>query len=85
LRQWPKGVSYVVDQHIAERLRKLSEEEDVDVSEIAREAIVRDLDTPRTVRRIHPRDELGFTASGAPQRGRGSQHIIDEAWRSTKE
>lgn len=85
MRQWPKAVSYVVDAHIAERLRDLADEHGVDVSALAREAIARDLDTPSAVGRALPRDELGFSTSGAPQRGRATQQIIDAAWRSTHE
>jgi predicted DNA binding CopG/RHH family protein len=83
MRQWPNGVSYVVDIHIAEDLRRLAEANDVDASALAREALVRDLGRPSTVRRVQPRDEVGFTTSGAPRRGRASQHVMNAAWRST--
>jgi predicted transcriptional regulator len=85
MRQWPKAVSYVADPHIAEGLKALAEDNRVDVSTLAREAIVCDLDRPSTLRRAAPRDEFGFTTSGAPQKGRAAQHIMDETWRSTNE
>lgn len=85
LRQWPKGVSYVADTHIADGLKQLAKDHHVDVSTLAREAIVQDLERPSTIRRVAPRDEFGFTTSGAPQRGRGAQHVMDEAWRSSNE
>jgi hypothetical protein len=83
MRQWPKSVSYVADTHIADGLKALAEEHEVDVSVLAREALVQDLDRPGTVRRVQPGDENGFTTSGAPPRGRASQQIMNEAWRST--
>jgi hypothetical protein len=83
MRQWPNSVSYVVDPHIAARLKELAEENGVDASVVAREALVRDLDRPGAVRRVQPRDEIGFTGGGARSRGRASQHVMNEAWRST--
>ncbi len=85
MRQWPKGVSYVVDAHIADRIKQISDDEGTNVSALAREAIVRDLDRQNTVRRVLLQDEIGFTTSGAPQRGRAAQKTMDEAWRSTNE
>ena len=85
MRQWPNGVSYVADTHIAATLKALAEENEVDVSTLAREAIVDDLSKAPTVRRVHPRDEFGFTTGGAPPTGRASQQVMNEAWRSTNE
>jgi hypothetical protein len=85
MRQWPKGVSYVVDPHIAEALKTIAEEQGREVSALVREAVVGDLERPGTLRRVPPRDEFGFTTSGVPQRGREAQHIMNEAWRSTNE
>jgi hypothetical protein len=85
MRQWPKGVTYVVDPTIAESLKGIAQEERVEVSVLVREAIVADLERPGAVRRVPPRDEVGFTTSGAPHRGRAAQHVMNEVWRSTKE
>lgn len=91
LRQWPKGASYVIDAEVAEDLEQMAaarsktEGVAVSVADLAREAIVRDLGSPSFPNRALARDEFGFTTSGADERGRAPQRVMDDAWKSTSE
>jgi predicted transcriptional regulator len=91
LRQWPKGVSYVLDISVADGLERLAETrseatgQTVSVTDLAREAIVRDLESPSVPSRTLAKDEIGFTTSGAFERGREKQSAMDDIWRSTNE
>jgi hypothetical protein len=90
LRQWPRGVSYVVQADMAEALSALAatrteaSEKKTTVADLVREAIVLELDSPRFPHRALPRDELGLTTSGVGQSSR-SQQAMDEAWSATNE
>lgn len=91
LRQWPKRLSYVVDADVAERLSRMASirsetvEEEISPTDLVREAIVRNLDGPSFPSRALARDEAGFTTSGAEERDRAAQKVMDDAWRSTNE
>ena len=91
LRQWPKGVSYVIDEDIARDLTRMAADrskagnETVTVADLTREAIVRDLGGPSFPTRPLARDEFGFTTSGADERGRAAQRVMDDAWKATSE
>jgi len=90
LRQWPRGVSYVVDAEEADALSSLAaarteaSRAKTSVADLVREAIVLELDTPVFPQRALPRDEFGFTTSGAGDGGR-SQRTMDDAWSATNE
>lgn len=91
LRQWPRGASYVLEAGVAEQLEERARQRSqvlgrkVSGADLAREAIVIDLERPPTPRRPLTRDEHGFTTTRSGGARREMQRQMDEAWKMTNE
>jgi hypothetical protein len=91
LRQWPRGVSYVLDTDVAEQLNALAvkrskaTEEKTSVADLAREAIILDLAGAAVPTRPLAKDEYGFTSSDGGHDSRDMQQMMDEVWSATNE